>query len=51
MHFQVENWRLEVARRLPTLEKLDGELIIRTEECANVLQKLDSPLQTQKSVE
>lgn len=47
----MENWRLEVARRLPTLEKLDGELIIRAEECANVLQKLDSPLQTQKSVE
>lgn len=29
---QVEQWRAEVARRLPSLEKLDGEPIIRTEE-------------------
>ncbi|KAK1125510.1 hypothetical protein K0M31_005869 [Melipona bicolor] len=29
---EVENWRLEVARLLPTLEILDGEPIIRTEE-------------------
>ncbi|KAF3430862.1 hypothetical protein E2986_02636 [Frieseomelitta varia] len=48
---EVENWRVEVARRLPTLEKLDGEPIIRTEECVNVSQKLDSPVQAQKSVE
>ncbi|XP_071869647.1 dynein axonemal light chain 1 [Bombus fervidus] len=48
---EVENWRLEVARRLPTLEKLDGELIIRAEECANAPQKLDSPLSNQKPVE
>lgn len=32
MFFQVEQWRIEVARRLPNLEKLDGEPIIRTEE-------------------
>ncbi|XP_078048596.1 dynein axonemal light chain 1 [Augochlora pura] len=30
---EVEQWRSEVARRLPMLEKLDGEPIIRTEEC------------------
>ncbi|OAD56454.1 Dynein light chain 1, axonemal [Eufriesea mexicana] len=47
---EVENWRSEVAKRLPVLEKLDGEPIIRTEECSNV-QKLDSPVQSQKSVE
>lgn len=29
---KVEQWRSEVARRLPNLEKLDGEPIIRTEE-------------------
>ncbi|XP_076245845.1 dynein axonemal light chain 1 [Calliopsis andreniformis] len=50
---EMEQWRSEVARRLPALEKLDGEPIIRTEECphANQSQKLDSPLQTQKSVD
>ncbi|XP_033322964.2 dynein axonemal light chain 1 [Megalopta genalis] len=30
---EMEQWRSEVARRLPMLEKLDGEPIIRTEEC------------------
>ncbi|XP_053994234.1 dynein axonemal light chain 1-like [Hylaeus anthracinus] len=44
---EVDQWRSEVARRLPTLEKLDGEPIIRAEECstANQSQKLDSPSQ------
>jgi len=40
---QVEQWRLEVARRLPSLEKLDGEPIIRTEENSIQLIKTDSP--------
>lgn len=33
----MDQWRLEVARRLPHLEKLDGEPIIRTEDnmCIN----------------
>ncbi|XP_011350134.1 dynein light chain 1, axonemal isoform X2 [Ooceraea biroi] len=31
-NLEVEQWRIEVARRLPNLEKLDGEPIIRTEE-------------------
>ncbi|XP_043252341.1 dynein axonemal light chain 1-like [Colletes gigas] len=44
---ELEQWRSEVARRLPTLEKLDGEPIIRTEEysCPNQPQKSDCPLQ------
>ncbi|XP_076666476.1 dynein axonemal light chain 1 [Andrena cerasifolii] len=48
-----DQWRSEVARRLPILEKLDGEPIIRSEECScvNQPQTLDSPLQSQKSVE
>ncbi|CAL7936154.1 unnamed protein product [Xylocopa violacea] len=48
---EVENWRLEVAKRLPTLEKLDGEPIIRAEECASASQKVDSPVQSQKSLD
>jgi len=40
---QVEQWRLEVARRLSNLEKLDGEPIIRTEENPIQLIKTDSP--------
>ncbi|XP_043674017.1 dynein axonemal light chain 1-like isoform X3 [Vespula pensylvanica] len=34
---EIDQWRLEVARRLPHLEKLDGEPIIRTEDntCIN----------------
>lgn len=40
---QVEQWRLEVARRLSSLEKLDGEPIIRTEENPIQLVKTDSP--------
>ncbi|XP_031836986.1 dynein axonemal light chain 1 isoform X1 [Nomia melanderi] len=49
---EIEQWRSEVAKRLPTLEKLDGEPIIRTEECsgANQLQKVDSPLQSETNV-
>lgn len=43
-NFQVEIWKSEVAKRLPMLEKLDGELIIRTEENETLLQ-LDSPVQ------
>ncbi|XP_076171094.1 dynein axonemal light chain 1 [Ptiloglossa arizonensis] len=48
---EMEQWRSEVARRLPTLVKLDGEPIIRTEECSNVNQpqKLDSPLQMEST--
>ncbi|XP_076632925.1 dynein axonemal light chain 1 [Colletes latitarsis] len=44
---ELEQWRSEVARRLPTLEKLDGEPIIRAEEysCPNQPQKPDCPLQ------
>ncbi|XP_012218909.2 dynein axonemal light chain 1-like [Linepithema humile] len=43
---EVEQWRTEVARRLPCLEKLDGEPIIRTEENPVMIQstKIDSPL-------
>ncbi|XP_003693028.1 dynein light chain 1, axonemal-like [Apis florea] len=41
---EVEIWKSEVAKRLPMLEKLDGELIIRTEETETSLQ-LDSPVQ------
>ena len=40
---QVEQWRLEVARRLSSLEKLDGEPIIRTEENPIQLVKTDCP--------
>ncbi|XP_029160437.1 dynein light chain 1, axonemal-like isoform X2 [Nylanderia fulva] len=42
---EVEQWRIEVARRLPSLEKLDGEPIIRTEENPISIQsaKTDSP--------
>ncbi|EFN64869.1 Dynein light chain 1, axonemal [Camponotus floridanus] len=42
---EVEQWRIEVARRLPSLEKLDGEPIIRTEENPISIQsvKADSP--------
>lgn len=41
---QVEQWRVEVARRLSNLEKLDGEPIIRTEENpVTILGKTDSP--------
>ncbi|XP_050450839.1 dynein axonemal light chain 1-like isoform X2 [Cataglyphis hispanica] len=42
---EVEQWRIEVARRLPNLEKLDGEPIIRTEENPISIQsaKADSP--------
>lgn len=46
---EVEQWRSEVARRLPFLEKLDGEPIIRTEEsviCINQSQMIDSPSQS-----
>ena len=43
-NFQVEIWKSEVAKRLPMLEKLDGELIIRTEENEALLH-LDSPVQ------
>ncbi|XP_020709882.1 dynein axonemal light chain 1-like isoform X2 [Athalia rosae] len=32
--FETEAWKAEVARRLPNLEKLDGELIIRSEDAA-----------------
>ncbi|XP_032665858.1 uncharacterized protein LOC116841696 isoform X2 [Odontomachus brunneus] len=41
---EVEQWRSEVARRLPTLEKLDGEPIIRTEENPAAMQtsKIDN---------
>ncbi|KAG7211437.1 hypothetical protein KM043_010722 [Ampulex compressa] len=50
---EIEQWRLEVARRLPLLEKLDGEPIIRTEDsvCTNQQAKADVPLQSQKSTE
>lgn len=51
MIFQMENWRLEVAKRLSTLEKLDGEPIIRAEECVNVSQKPDSPIHSQKTID
>ncbi|KAM0724777.1 Dynein axonemal light chain 1 [Formica fusca] len=42
---EIEQWRIEVARRLPNLEKLDGEPIIRTEENPISIQsaKTDSP--------
>ncbi|CAK9803610.1 Dynein axonemal light chain 1 [Anthophora plagiata] len=49
--FEVENWRMEVARRLPALEKLDGEPIIPINECVHVSQKFDSPVQSQRSIE
>ncbi|KAL6263241.1 hypothetical protein P5V15_006042 [Pogonomyrmex californicus] len=41
---EVEQWRLEVARRLTSLEKLDGDPIIRTEENPIMIQsaKTDS---------
>ncbi|XP_024873530.1 dynein light chain 1, axonemal-like [Temnothorax curvispinosus] len=39
---EVEQWRVEVARRLPNLEKLDGDPIIRTEENPIQLNKTDS---------
>lgn len=40
----MEQWRIEVARRLPNLEKLDGEPIIRTEENPISIQSAkDSP--------
>ncbi|XP_018371726.1 PREDICTED: dynein light chain 1, axonemal-like isoform X1 [Trachymyrmex cornetzi] len=42
-NLEVEQWRLEVARRLSSLEKLDGEPIIRTEENSIQLVKTDSP--------
>lgn len=48
---EVEMWRAEVARRLPVLEKLDGDPIIRTEECISASNKVDSPVQSQKSVD
>ncbi|XP_043486501.1 dynein axonemal light chain 1-like [Polistes fuscatus] len=38
--FEVDQWRLEVARRLPYLEKLDGEPIIRTEDNTFVNQSM-----------
>ncbi|XP_076385892.1 dynein axonemal light chain 1 [Megachile rotundata] len=47
---EVEQWRAEVARRLPTLEKLDGEPVIWTELSVTQLQT-DSPSQSQKSLE
>ncbi|XP_076660955.1 dynein axonemal light chain 1-like [Halictus rubicundus] len=48
---ELEQWRSEVARRLPTLEKLDGEPIIRTEECcATQTQKVDCPSQSENSL-
>ncbi|XP_070168045.1 dynein axonemal light chain 1 isoform X2 [Polyergus mexicanus] len=42
---EIEQWRIEVARRLPNLEKLDGEPIIRTEENPISIQsaKTDNP--------
>lgn len=47
---EMEQWRSEVARRLPTLEKLDGEPIIRTEECCVVqAQKVDCPSQPENN--
>jgi len=44
-NFQVEQWRTDVARRLPYLEKLDGEPIIRTDENPVAIQstKIDNP--------
>lgn len=50
---ELEQWRSEVARRLPTLEKLDGEPIIRTDEsvCVNQPPKIDSSSSSQKPSE
>ncbi|EFN81950.1 Dynein light chain 1, axonemal [Harpegnathos saltator] len=44
-NLEVEQWRSEVARRLPALEKLDGEPIIRTEEnpVAMQMSKINNP--------
>ncbi|XP_051165984.1 dynein axonemal light chain 1-like isoform X2 [Leptopilina boulardi] len=46
---EAEGWRMEVARRLPNLEKLDGEPIIRSDE--GQIPKLDSSPQNSKPSE
>ncbi|XP_015609065.1 dynein light chain 1, axonemal [Cephus cinctus] len=49
---ETEAWRTEVARRLPYLEKLDGEPIIRTEEgLPGQIPKTESLQQISKSPE
>ncbi|KAK2576360.1 hypothetical protein KPH14_005711 [Odynerus spinipes] len=49
---EVDQWRVEVARRLPCLEKLDGEPIIRTEDNTSLnqsaLMKNDNSLENCK---
>ncbi|XP_033212438.1 dynein light chain 1, axonemal-like [Belonocnema kinseyi] len=47
-----EGWRMEVARRLPNLDKLDGEPIIRSEDGMQVqVNKPESSTQNSKSSE
>ena len=51
-HFKIESWRMELARRLIHLEKLDGEPLIRSEEEDSVQHNKTDPLaQNSKSIE
>ncbi|XP_043477874.1 dynein axonemal light chain 1-like [Leptopilina heterotoma] len=48
---EADGWKMEVARRLPNLEKLDGEPIIRSEEGTQQISKSESSPQSSKPSE